>query len=305
MEEFKRVMQAGQFDLDRDGDRMMTLDFDAMQVCQDLSPEEATFFQERLAVLEKAHSQFSMRAAMGESNFNFERLYQELHDDILKHDDYWFNNIFKLTGIDSKYAERTVGILGTLATLLRQRGEVKKCRKILKLDAKVLARYQEQTRLVPENYPQVFCCDSLTYKYNLIVANAETQLGNKDPACKAFRAAVTFEIQQHYNFDQQNLAFMLDVICPDLQTDYMSLKVLKQVRNDDIWAVLMQGETFQPITPSPDVLLRDCGLCDTTEKKRGDYQLCSRCKVVPYCSKECQKKDWKLHKKVCVSPAKK
>jgi hypothetical protein len=28
---------------------------------------------------------------------------------------------------------------------------------------------------------------------------------------------------------------------------------------------------------------------------------CEGCKVARYCGKECQKKDWKAHKKVCVS----
>jgi len=29
---------------------------------------------------------------------------------------------------------------------------------------------------------------------------------------------------------------------------------------------------------------------------------CSRCKVVAYCSKECQGQDWSRHKKVCQAP---
>ena len=33
--------------------------------------------------------------------------------------------------------------------------------------------------------------------------------------------------------------------------------------------------------------------------KIGRLFKCSRCKDVYYCSKECQKKDWKLHKIIC------
>jgi len=39
--------------------------------------------------------------------------------------------------------------------------------------------------------------------------------------------------------------------------------------------------------------------CDKTEKKRREFSYCSACKSVVYCSTECQKKDWKLHKISC------
>ena len=35
----------------------------------------------------------------------------------------------------------------------------------------------------------------------------------------------------------------------------------------------------------------------------GDLR-CSRCKKVNYCSKECQRSDWKQHKKQCKKPEK-
>ncbi|KAF9228361.1 hypothetical protein BS17DRAFT_773573 [Gyrodon lividus] len=39
-----------------------------------------------------------------------------------------------------------------------------------------------------------------------------------------------------------------------------------------------------------------CQLCG----KEGGLSVCSRCKIVKYCSRECQVKDWKEHKKGCV-----
>jgi hypothetical protein len=46
-----------------------------------------------------------------------------------------------------------------------------------------------------------------------------------------------------------------------------------------------------------------CGGCGAKEGKEGtDLLLCSKCKKRSYCSKECQKGHWKLHKKVCKAP---
>ena len=38
-----------------------------------------------------------------------------------------------------------------------------------------------------------------------------------------------------------------------------------------------------------------CGHCN----KVGAPSLCSKCTKVAYCDKECQKEDWKAHKKIC------
>jgi hypothetical protein len=92
----------------------------------------------------------------------------------MEHPDIWFDKIFHLKG-DPKYAERTVGILGTLATILRQRGCVDECLKILELDTRVLTCYQEQSALPNVPLGQTQCCRALTYKYHLIKINAHSQ----------------------------------------------------------------------------------------------------------------------------------
>jgi len=43
-------------------------------------------------------------------------------------------------------------------------------------------------------------------------------------------------------------------------------------------------------------------ICDRKEKRPREFQRCERCKVVFYCSRKCQKKDWKSgHKRNCAS----
>jgi hypothetical protein len=49
-------------------------------------------------------------------------------------------------------------------------------------------------------------------------------------------------------------------------------------------------------------VVRFCAMCKQGAKER-KMQFCSRCKVCPYCSKECQKAHWKEHKKGCTPSA--
>ena len=37
------------------------------------------------------------------------------------------------------------------------------------------------------------------------------------------------------------------------------------------------------------------------EAVRPEFKKCSRCKLAPYCSQDCQRSDWNSHKKICVT----
>lgn len=51
---------------------------------------------------------------------------------------------------------------------------------------------------------------------------------------------------------------------------------------------------------TPTVPRADCRFCDRTPQEIGQPMLrCSACKMVVYCGQECQKLDWKFHKKGC------
>ncbi|KAI9030260.1 hypothetical protein DFJ74DRAFT_764632 [Hyaloraphidium curvatum] len=45
-----------------------------------------------------------------------------------------------------------------------------------------------------------------------------------------------------------------------------------------------------------------CGASSADPACAATFRRCSRCKGVSYCSKECKRKDWTEHKKVCVPP---
>src|SRR5258708_3387937 len=39
--------------------------------------------------------------------------------------------------------------------------------------------------------------------------------------------------------------------------------------------------------------------CDNCREALANPMVCGRCKVAPYCNKECQKSHWKTHKQIC------
>ncbi len=46
-------------------------------------------------------------------------------------------------------------------------------------------------------------------------------------------------------------------------------------------------------------ILGACEACGKVEEKRAEFKSCARCDIVKYCSRKCQKEDWKKHKKSC------
>lgn len=49
-------------------------------------------------------------------------------------------------------------------------------------------------------------------------------------------------------------------------------------------------------------VVKSLGMCKTCLKENVKLLHCGRCKSVFYCSKDCQKKDWKSHRAVCTAP---
>ncbi|ORM39745.1 uncharacterized protein BXIN_0128 [Babesia sp. Xinjiang] len=44
---------------------------------------------------------------------------------------------------------------------------------------------------------------------------------------------------------------------------------------------------------------KHCENCNKEDTKESPLKICSRCKKVKYCSVECQKDDWRFHKRIC------
>jgi hypothetical protein len=141
---------------------------------------------------------------------------------------------------------------------------------------------------------QVNCCEGLTFKANLIRLNHGVQLADKQMAMKAFHDVVAYEKKEKAagRFDEDGPDFDGVMECFFGHSDF------DKINDDDIFNALTfmmnHGEKVQ-LKP------RECGYynCDKKEKMNGDFNLCSKCHKQPYCGKECQVSDWKIHKQLC------
>merc|ERR1712098_229007 len=67
---------------------------------------------------------------------------------------------------------------------------------------------------------------------------------------------------------------------------------------------LIPSESYAKILQSDSVwgkarALVRCTNCGVLEKSEKEFQKCSRCRFVFYCSKACQRNDWQNHKQIC------
>jgi hypothetical protein len=152
----------------------------------------------------------------------------------------------------------------------------------------MLSIYKQQIATLSDAVYEWDCCRLLIYKYNLMCLNANTQAGNKLIAMQAFREAVTFEIDEDYDYDQQGFAFLLD----DFDgMPYLTKKRLQHTSDNKIWGMLkasLEG-----------IETKLCDGCGDQEEMPGDFKRCAGCTKAFYCTKTCQRQHWKLHKATC------
>ncbi|KAL7491697.1 hypothetical protein ACHAWT_000990 [Skeletonema menzelii] len=258
---------------------------------------EAKLIADRRMVLQQAHLRFSCLARMSyNSGLDFERYYRDLYEDILKYHDVWFDKLFNVDNVDPTPAEFTTGILGTLCTILRQRGDLEECTEVMKTYMAVLKRYQQMTEGCGSK-AQVDCCEGLTFKANIIRLNLGVQIEDRAMAMTAFHDVVRYEKKEKAagRYDVDNSPDMDGIL-----ESFFGHNDYDSIDDDDIYMVLsfMNKDVNRD---GPQLKPRECGYwnCDNKEQMSGDFNLCSKCHKQPYCGRDCQVKDWKIHKLLC------
>lgn len=204
-------------------------------------------------------------------------------------------------------------MLGTLATIHRNRDNVDLCRKILDLDERVLNRYKEMVEQVPKNRTaeNLDCVDVLYFKFCRIRLNLWCQVGAVDATIvPIMRFAMLWELRQPAGYDSE-YAWLVYFLRKKEKTSVVSkltdeeiLRMcnlyLKHIAENQ---ALVKGAQ----TSYPDVALQmrqctlaRCARCDAEEKVLNVYKRCGGCLSVKYCSEQCQRDHWKSgHKEQC------
>ena len=149
--------------------------------------DEGKYFIEMTKRIEYAHERFiTLSGADNERAFRQEFWSKQLYDDLIeKENDY----LVLLEPVENTvWTERLSGILGTLATIYRQRGELQACYDLCKPEKgwydRMLRMYETHVRLrkeqgwgsLLERSQEARCYKDLRYKYHRILLNLSVDL---------------------------------------------------------------------------------------------------------------------------------
>jgi hypothetical protein len=234
-------------------------------------------------------------------NMRGEASYRAYYDDLVADRSIWMTFFDELDNYE--HAEHTCGILGTLATIYRQRGALKECEEVLDMEVEVMERYQRSSQAQGAPRARIICCDNLEHKMILIRYNLCFQLERFDACLPLYRSLLNYELKYNLTYEEQNFLFMTVAILGkaptpttlrSLSDDEVMRMVLAPLRHEgSVEGVLEVEKTKQRVA------LQNCSGCGRSESAMGEFKTCTRCESVFYCCRECQRKDWKAHKKTC------
>jgi hypothetical protein len=232
------------------------------------------------------------------------------------------------------WCERSVGVINTYATILRQRAErmqaendpkylvsLVHCEKGLNLGGQQLARFKTMAysgvfMFLGEQIPLINTQQTLkglTYKYFLIKHNLLWQTNRyKNINISELKWVCEYEVEYCSHID--NPKQCANVAETTLQ--YLRLpktkKALSSLSNQQLKEAYIKNmkdciqydtDLFEDVNNCSKM----CGSCGELEEAYMEmlYKKCSACLTENYCSRDCQKKDWKNHKMTCSKNQKK
>ena len=133
-------------------------------------------------------------------------------------------------------------------------------------------------------------------RYNLCIFT-----NSPDTSVPYMRQLCEHELKYKYSFDKQLYLFLI----PAILGKAPAAKTLSRLKDSEVLQMVKEGCSQSNIEELAGanrqrVALRICGRCEISEAALGDFQKCSRCQDVHYCSAACQKSHWTTHNAACI-----
>ncbi len=157
--------------------------------------------------------------------------------------------------------------------------------------AKILEKFSDIAELFPEKYKSI-TPDIISTIRGVSYPHVNWYYLDNGNAANVFQIPI---LEKSSNDDKINITIMRFVIVP---TGCWTKKWVSPYVHAD-------RKMNYTIADMENIKLSDaqpCKICNTTEK---ETKKCGNCEMVSYCSRKCQKKDWKKHKAVCLYKSKK
>ena len=250
-----------------------------------------------LHLLQDAFIELKVLGSNGTSWMKGERKYYAYYEDLMRDKDSWLQFLGEYD--NNVFAERSCKVLGTLATILRQRGDVDECEVVLEMEGLILPLY-ERHAFASEGYSGLYLFEALEYKYNRIRYNLYFQTSRKERSVQLFRNLAAYEIQREFIEPGEPSEYAS--LIPLLLGVPATMRNLAELRDADFQTMVDTMEKFNSALPprKSKADKKTCAECFKKEDFRGDFNLCSGCKRVAYCCRACQKANWKEHKLQCA-----
>ena len=107
----------------------------------------------------------------------------------------------------------TCGILGSLATIYRQREGTyyKHCEEVLHMEEKVLKKFKQSIEGTNDK-GKIQCYDGLEYRYHMLRFNVCIKNKRLNDAVPFFRKLLEYEVRNNLDYEHQQFLFLLDLI---------------------------------------------------------------------------------------------
>jgi hypothetical protein len=136
----------------------------------------------------------------------------------------------------------------------------------------------------------------------MIQNNLAFQLGQYETCMSLFRDLAGFEQKYNISYEEQNFLFMVEAILGK-PPNAASLGALtdNEVREMVMAPLNLPPGRQRAVSEKEQqrVALLACAGCGKSESTIRSFKACARCQSVVFCGKECQRKSWKSHKKIC------